>query len=1035
MSLTEYIPYALIVIIAFFVAAAFIWYHYKVQRPMSDTLKTLKVKTKELTDELSEIKRSVEERAAEPRDAREDLDIDASSLEELQKSIANLKTKFVLSTELEGILDGKFVKTPELKQLENKLNDTFITPSKVSKDYAKITELATLQSEVYEKLTALDDKYVSPATLKEHDTRYNNKYVDKTQLNTTLNNKLDSKLVQVEEKLSTKLATELETKIEGKLETKLEGKLETKLQGKLESKLETKLTTKLENNLVAKLDKVYAKNDALSGLETRLEKRFVVPSTLADLEAKLDSRFVKPTAMTDMKTQFETQFDKRYVRSDNIDTVLGDRYVKPARITALETDIASKYVAPSKLTELENKIDANYVKPSDLNDFIKNSTLTSVQNKLEASIAELKKSMITAAVALPKSLTENVEKLTAEVKTIRNYPYIVHFSKFENMEKLSRDMSTQPAFAEIKENIKTVTNEYLDLKTQVDDISKQSGIVWLKRDYKAVGDGNADDTAAVAQFIKDLRSKGKQGFVEPGVYNVKALKHGDKTMRSGFSIIGVPEQSIFKIGVVCRFQYCENVLISDINITSNSKYTGANIGLLFNNCNNIELNRVVVRNFTGASCVYFRTDTKTVGNQIVNCKFEGVEGNQISTGVVLERAEHTLVQNCTIANCSGFGIRFEDKGEFNTISNVFVCRAKYGIGLNERDVVKVDPKDPKKPVAKVSPIRQSHLTITDCAIDYCGTGLMLCGVEKSNFNNLTIRSPFTQCIYSNESKTLNGRQLYCNGAVVANMLATDNTTFEFTYIDGSNLIKSCNSVHLVTPSYMETSGVLIKFDGDNPNCAVLSHENKYPPLTTSTVTVTPAITGKPSESLKSRRSPIYSVDVEEDEYLKSTIDTIVNPKFPEIDDKMTVSSIESDYGFTVVEEVEDSSLKIPLPTTTTTPSTPSTPSASTASTTSTTPSTSTTTTTSSTPSTPSTTVASVVAKTVSTTTASTPGITSIVSSTPPRSPKRSSRPDSVVDYITSPSRTISKKDKGGPSSPKRGVSSSEGDVVGKRPKT
>ena len=223
--------------------------------------------------------------------------------------------------------------------------------------------------------------------------------------------------------------------------------------------------------------------------------------------------------------------------------------------------------------------------------------------------------------------------------------------------------------------------------------SKLREVVSVK-DFGAVGDGVADDTAAFRAFVAHLSATGAEGFMPAGVYLTDPLV---TTFRGlPFTITGAGKYStvIKNRKPNTSFLYWTNadgVTIQDL--TLDGDYTGTQVGLtsgghlVFVNSNDVTVRNVVFRNFRRIALLAFNDHQTTITNVYENLIVDGVEiygpnnyvNNVGPSAIIIADYNNSVIRNSYIEKIGQYGYEFKNDSSNNLISNCVAVDTYRGI--------------------------------------------------------------------------------------------------------------------------------------------------------------------------------------------------------------------------------------------------------------------------------------------------------------------------------------------------------------------
>ncbi|WP_312226868.1 right-handed parallel beta-helix repeat-containing protein [Pseudescherichia sp.] len=235
-----------------------------------------------------------------------------------------------------------------------------------------------------------------------------------------------------------------------------------------------------------------------------------------------------------------------------------------------------------------------------------------------------------------------------------------------------------------------------------------SGIVSLKADYNAVGDGSADDSQSVRNFFEYLADNGGTGIIEPGTYLTSAYTRNGRARP--FTVIGGgPNVSILKnksAGNFLTWINCSNIHIKSVRLDcSYTLYppTGNNYkhGFKFSSCHNCSVEDSSVYDFVGTgfmamqeSASSSRPDNIIFKNCVAQASKAFIDWAAASTtelkrkkecvGMLLVDCDYSAIQDCTAIDMSLYGIELKNNAKWNKVLHNKAITCVYGFGMGQQ---------------------------------------------------------------------------------------------------------------------------------------------------------------------------------------------------------------------------------------------------------------------------------------------------------------------------------------------------------------
>lgn len=235
-----------------------------------------------------------------------------------------------------------------------------------------------------------------------------------------------------------------------------------------------------------------------------------------------------------------------------------------------------------------------------------------------------------------------------------------------------------------------------------------SGIVSLKADYNAVGDGVANDTQAIRNFFDYLATNGGVGIIEPGTYSSGAYyKNGNARP---FTVVGGgPNVSILKNRSASTFLTwlnCNNIHIKGLDLDCNyttfppaeNQYKH---GFKFSSCQNCSVENSSAYDFLGTGFIAMQESVSS--RQPVNITFKNCvaqatkafvdwtaadtpakKAKKLCNGIILVDCIDSMIAECTAIDISLFGIELKNAAKWNKVFHNKGINCVYGFGMGQQ---------------------------------------------------------------------------------------------------------------------------------------------------------------------------------------------------------------------------------------------------------------------------------------------------------------------------------------------------------------
>lgn len=235
-----------------------------------------------------------------------------------------------------------------------------------------------------------------------------------------------------------------------------------------------------------------------------------------------------------------------------------------------------------------------------------------------------------------------------------------------------------------------------------------SGIVSLKADYHAVGDGVADDTQKVRGFFNDLATNGGTGIIEPGIYLTSAYSK-DGNARPFTVIGGGPNVSTLKnksAGNFLTWKNCNNIHIKGLKL--DCSYTlypptgnAYKHGFKFSSCQNCSVEDSSVYDFVGTAFIAMQENASS--RQPINITFKScyaqatkalmdwiaadtvqLKRKKECNGMLLDNCIESMIADCTAIDISLFGVELKNAAKWNKVLHNRAKNCVYGFGMGQQ---------------------------------------------------------------------------------------------------------------------------------------------------------------------------------------------------------------------------------------------------------------------------------------------------------------------------------------------------------------
>lgn len=235
-----------------------------------------------------------------------------------------------------------------------------------------------------------------------------------------------------------------------------------------------------------------------------------------------------------------------------------------------------------------------------------------------------------------------------------------------------------------------------------------TGIVSLKADYNAAGDGVTDDTQKIKSFFDDLATNGGVGIIEPGIYLSNPYTRDGNT--KPFRVIGGgPNVSIFKNNSTNTFltwRNCNNIHIKGLELDCQYtalKPSGNNRkhGFVLSSCQNCSIKDATVYDFVGTGFMALKqsaTSRQSINITFKNCVAQATQAfmdwkvaatpeekaKKLCNGIILVDCNDSMIKDCTAIDISLFGIELKNNAKWNKVLHNKAMGCVYGFGMGQQ---------------------------------------------------------------------------------------------------------------------------------------------------------------------------------------------------------------------------------------------------------------------------------------------------------------------------------------------------------------
>ena len=177
------------------------------------------------------------------------------------------------------------------------------------------------------------------------------------------------------------------------------------------------------------------------------------------------------------------------------------------------------------------------------------------------------------------------------------------------------------------------------------------------KDFGAVGDGVADDTAAIQAFFSHVSANGLVGVVNPGTYLLTSLIAVANA--NPFTIFA--DQAKFvrgaDYGSVLSINNTNGWAIDGLEIDGgfSSFASNANHGIVWFNCSEVRVVNCKVTNYKNTGIIGYTSpeDLSYFDNQVINCTVDGL--NNANNGILLADLFRSGIADCNAFNIGKTG--------------------------------------------------------------------------------------------------------------------------------------------------------------------------------------------------------------------------------------------------------------------------------------------------------------------------------------------------------------------------------------------
>lgn len=236
---------------------------------------------------------------------------------------------------------------------------------------------------------------------------------------------------------------------------------------------------------------------------------------------------------------------------------------------------------------------------------------------------------------------------------------------------------------------KSVQQKIDDFTSHLADMAKK--VTWVNaKSFGVIGDGIADDTVAMQNFVDFVAENGLCGFIPAGTYNCDQITYRDQT--NGFGIVGESKAStIIKInGLLNAFDFrdCDGITIKNLTVDMNCvSPSTSGTGLYFVNTNNVTIDNIDIINVGYGALLAYTSDpmnTKIKNWNVTNVRVKAVgttTDNIHPTGLLFGDMADSHFSNITVESTYYYSLEFKNECENIVVDNVIIKSAYHGIYL------------------------------------------------------------------------------------------------------------------------------------------------------------------------------------------------------------------------------------------------------------------------------------------------------------------------------------------------------------------
>lgn len=215
------------------------------------------------------------------------------------------------------------------------------------------------------------------------------------------------------------------------------------------------------------------------------------------------------------------------------------------------------------------------------------------------------------------------------------------------------------------------------------------------RDFGAVGDGIADDTAAIQALFDALKSTGGIGVLPPGTYCLTSQIFSADGSKP-YTVIGYGatlKRASDSIGTPVEIRSTNGIRLEGFAIDAgHDTLPNGNHGLVVLDCNNAALINLAIENYKNSAILAYATTAGTISGVVIDGV--RVDGRGVANnGILVANIDKAGMRRCRVVGATGspgYGLQLKNAVSYGFIEDSYAENCKAGVAFgNDTNVLGV----------------------------------------------------------------------------------------------------------------------------------------------------------------------------------------------------------------------------------------------------------------------------------------------------------------------------------------------------------